>query len=56
MKWTTIENGKPETHYVPSGVEHNPAPTTERGKRRAERKKEARESGSRYEASAFKTN
>ena len=39
MKWTTRErNGKKTTHYVDSGVKHNPAPSTERGRRKAERK------------------
>ena len=40
MKWTTKTGGKKETHYIDSGVVHNPAPRTERGKRRAESKAE----------------
>ena len=37
MKWTTRDprTGKKVTHFVDSGVQHNPPPSTERGRRRA---------------------
>lgn len=39
MKWTTKDkSGKKVTHYVPSGVAHNPPPRTKRGLRRQARK------------------
>jgi len=38
-----------------SGFEHNPAPTTKRGKIRAKRIQECKEAGMRYQASDYDT-
>jgi len=51
MKWLDEKN---EIQFAASGVEHNPAPSTERGKRRATRKLESKQGGSKYKASDYK--
>lgn len=42
MKWEIKNGNKKEIRYIDSGVVHNPAPYTERGKRRRAKKEEAK--------------
>ena len=46
---------KKESTKVDSGMNHNPAPRTERGKRRAKRIKECKEAGMPYNAHDYDT-
>lgn len=45
---------KNKTTKAESSIEHNPAPRTERGKRRAKRKKECAKAGTVYQAKDYK--
>lgn len=48
------EKGVRRPCFIESGVEKDPAPRTERGKRRRQRKQAARAAGGTYNAAEFK--
>jgi len=43
MKWTVRDGKKVVTKFLHSGVEHNPQPSTARGRRRTERRQQKKE-------------